>query len=163
MDFSDSMKPHYVRIPDVFHKLPGLFLIFHHDVKVETSGSVHAAVQRHWQGARDHLQNVMDEIAGLAKVGCCMLQSQEFDADEFGKLMSQNFRLRQSVFANKLNKLDCEVIRMVEEIGGYAKLCGSGGAVVCLCSKGPDQEALLFKRCSDMDMHCERVEMAVYK
>ena len=94
----------------------------------ETSGDVHRAVFERFERGDREVVETMARIASLANEGLNCLR--RGDLRGLAELMSENFRLRASLF--DIREPDRRAVETAWEEGAGAKLCGSAGSVVVL-------------------------------
>lgn len=113
----------YLRLPA--EMLPPLYVAW--DPRGgEPSGRVHRDVRRRFEEGDEVVRREMETLAGLADEGLACLRCH--DHATFRELMNRNFDTRARLFS--ISAADREMVDIGRALGGAAKLCGSGGAVV---------------------------------
>jgi glucuronokinase len=102
------------------------------------SGFVHNSVYERWKAGDSAVQEVVDELSGIAVLGRAALESG--DHDRLRRLVDRNFDLRASLFS--LRPRDEHMISVARARGAAAKFCGSGGSVIAVPSSVEDVEPL---------------------
>lgn len=76
---------------------------------------------------------------------------------EFGSLMRRNFDLRRLLFGDaSIGNETLQMVALSNSVGAYAKLTGSGGAIVALCET-LEQASNLHRICAAAGFVCEKV------
>eukprot|EP00884_Botryococcus_braunii_P005179 jgi/Botrbrau1/14662/Bobra.0108s0023.1 len=137
--------------------LPRLWLVYTDNPS--DSGTVHSRVRERWKAGDPHVRQTMSEIAQCAHAGRRALE--EGKPAELAALMNRNFDLRRSIFGDEvLGAQNLHMISVARSVGGAAKFCGSGGAIVVFCPGGNSMEAELQAACQREGLVCELVHVA---
>lgn len=113
----------YVRLDP--RSLPPMFLAWDPDVG-KSSGRAHAVLRARYLAGDPEVLRVIDEFRALVDEGVASLEAG--DHDLFRRLMNRNFDLRQAIFP--VTPRDRRMVEIARAVGGAAKQCGSGGAVI---------------------------------
>ena len=134
MDFNDEfMKSHNHGIYENLDisLLPPLFLAY--CAKPTNSAKAHGQMHARYKQGDQLVIATMKEIAELALSARQALKAGQTDL--LGELMNKNFDLRRRLYGDDhLGAINLEMISIARELGLPAKLPGSGGAIVGICS-----------------------------
>ena len=136
MDWSAPWSPWNTRRVDP-SLLPSLLVAWQRQPG-EASGSVHSDVFARWQAGDATVLDVVARFAPLADAGLTTLL--DGDAHAFAELVDGNLALRQQLYT--LGDGDQAMVDIARSHGAGAKLCGSGGAVLCALPESNTCDAL---------------------
>lgn len=157
MDFSAPERPVFESLDPGL--LPQLHLVYRQAPSGKDSGGVHTDLKRRWEQRMPELQEIMRELADLARRGRETLM-RGVDMQALAGLMRRNFELRLELFGvTALGSDDLGMIIVAESVKAAAKFAGSGGALVCLCPDGDAQAERLKTACSAAGLVCAPVEV----
>lgn len=130
MDFSAD-KPRYTRLDHTL--LPQLWIVYRADATVgECSGKVHSDLRKRFCNCDEAVLSGMRKLGQVAEMGREAL-SANGDVSKLPHLMCRNFKLRlELVGENVVGDHNMHLVRTAEKAGFAAKMCGSGGAVICV-------------------------------
>lgn len=129
MDFSGD-KPRYTRLDHT--RLPQLWIGYRTDRTVgECSGKVHSDLGKRFRLGDEHVLHRMRLLGKVAERGRDALAGG--DMTTLPALMRENFKLRvELVGTDVVGASNLHLIHTAEKAGFAAKMCGSGGAVICV-------------------------------
>lgn len=111
--------------------LPRMFLAW--DPRLaESSGRAHAGLRARWLARDPELLDAIERFRALVDEGVACLASA--DHDGFREAMNRNFDLRSEIFP--VSARDRRMVGIARGLGGAAKQCGSGGAVIGMPGRG---------------------------
>ena len=99
----------------------------------EPSGRAHGELRARWLRGDPDVLRAVDELRDLVDEGVACIEGR--DAEGLRGLLARNFAGRCRIFA--VSERDRAMAAVSQKLGGAAKLCGSGGAVVAMPSE-PD-------------------------
>ena len=100
----------------------------------QPSGVTHSALRHRWEGGDEDVVETMKELRTVVDRGVAALEAG--DEEAFAELVDHNFELRCRV--TSVSEPDREMVSLARRLGGAAKLCGSGGAVLVVRRSGVD-------------------------
>lgn len=136
-----------------------LFIVYpQHGSPGKDSGRVHSTFKQRWDsGNTPELRAHMEKMASLARAGKKAIEDENWEM--LGCLMDETFAVRRLLFGD--DGIGTENIKMVDQLkckvkGVHTTLCGSGGALVVLCSKGTAQVTALKSACFELGYSCDQ-------
>lgn len=104
----------------------------------ESSARAHGSLRARWLAGDPEVLATIDAFRSLVDEGVAALRAGE--PDRLRDLMRRNFDLRTRIF--DVAQRDRGLVAIARDVGGAAKLCGSGGAVVGMAPAGDPETAL---------------------
>lgn len=118
-------------------KLPGMWLGYAKDEKPgESSGKVHGSLRSRFESGDPKVTRDIQHIATLADAGRIALLTSKA-AELLPDLFAENWRTRLSLTgAENMAAENVRLIECADRAGFVGKMCGSGGAVLCMPKPG---------------------------
>ncbi len=147
MDFS-SDPPRYTRLDH--SRLPPLWIAYRSsaDSVGECSGKVHSNLGARYRVGDPEVLSGMTKLGAVAEKGRGAILG---DIKVMPELFRKNFALRlQLVGEDVVGEDNMACVGVAEKAGFAAKLCGSGGAIICVSNSAGELNELETKRAHDM-------------
>jgi len=119
-------------------QLPPLFVAYHDNLS-EGTEVTHNDLRSRYNRGDEQVHAAMDEFAGLAQQARDLIVAGK--GAQIGPLLSDNFALRTSLIT--VSQGNKQLVKLAREQGAYAKLAGSGGAVIGTYDGDPPRLSVL--------------------
>lgn len=128
MDFSGKGAGSWERLDE--KKLPELWTVYKNE-NGTCSGVVHGSLKRRFEAGDEDMRETICKLSQVAEEGKTLFQTGEWT--NLPELMRRNFELREQLVGD-VGHANRHLIRVANEAGFSAKMCGSGGSAICIAN-----------------------------